>query len=232
MHEHIFIPSDKENYEVCQDCGTYHSLAPGNPVELYEVNEYWTYDEHRSKPEEQVLNLQCTDDCGISKVDRVLQFVPKGKTALEIGCFPGVLLKKLMERGYDAYGIEPSPRWIEFICRQAPNATIIKGFFPEVLAPSDDELFDCIVGMDIFEHVSDSDKFMREVHRLLVPGGTAIFMSPIILEDGFMRDRDFKADEHVWIYTKKLLEPYLQSIFSEVKFARWIVAHELVIVKK
>lgn len=233
MHEHKFTTSEKySDYEICIICGSYHSLSPGSPKELYQDNYYWTYDEKRSKPEEQVLNLQCTDDCGISKVDRMMQFVPEGKRALEIGCFPGVLLQKLIDKGYEAIGIEPAQRWLSFIQQQAPKALLLQGFFPYVTYGIKKETFDCIVGMDVFEHVLDYAGFINQVHKLLTIGGTAVFMSPIILEDGFIRERDFKADEHIWLFTKKFLEPYLQAIFSEVKFTRWIVSHELIILKK
>lgn len=233
-HQHNFKPSDKEGYEVCADCGSYHSIAQVDPKIIYEEKEYWSYDEKRSKPEEQVNNLQCIDDCGISKVDRVMQFVPYGKRALEIACFPGVLLKRLLEKGYkEPIGIEPSDRYIHFICTQAPLAVVVHGYFPEVTKPAEPSLFDVIVGLDVFEHVDDYDGFMKEVHRLLVDGGTGIFMSPTILEDGLYRERDFDhPDEHCWIWTQRFLEPYLKSMFSEVKFARWIVGHELIIVKK
>ena len=39
-------------------------------------------------------------------------------------------------------------------------------------------------------------------------------------------------DEHAWIFSKKFLESYLKEIFTEVKFARWIVGHEILILKK
>jgi 2-polyprenyl-3-methyl-5-hydroxy-6-metoxy-1,4-benzoquinol methylase len=168
-------------------------------------------------------------------VDRVLQFVPKtGVRALEIACFPGVLMKKLLELGYaDVVGIEPAEKYNDFIGSQAAGATIINGYFPEVLKYADSNLFHCIIGMDVMEHVEYYDDFFRAVRKLLVPHGTAIFMSPIILSDGLFRYRDFHhPDEHAWIHTQKFLEPYLKEMFSEVEFKRWIVGHELIIVKK
>jgi len=235
-HTHIFKASDIKDYEVCEDCGTYHSTAQVDPKIIYEEQEYWSYDNKRSKIEEQVLNHLCTDDCGISKVDRVLQFVPKGESVLEIACAPGALLKKLLDYGYtDVWGIEPSDRYITFICNQAPTAKILHGYFPNVTSDFSDNTFDCIVALDIFEHVEDYEAFLLEVKRLLKDGATAIIMSPIILDDGdgLYRNRDFAhPDEHCWIHSQNFLEPYLKEIFSEVKFANWIVGHTLIVVKK
>ena len=233
MHEHIFTSCDKDGYEYCEGCGTYHSIAQVDPVELYENQEYWSYDNKRSKIEEQISNLTCTDECGISKVDRIFQFVPEtGRNALEIACAPGVMLNMLTERGFETVGIEPSERYVQFISNQAPKARVIRGYFPQVFGNELSDFFDVIIGSDIMEHIEDYKGFFDGIHRLLVQGGTAIFMSPIILEDGLYRERDLKADEHCWIHSKKYLEPYLQSMFSEVKFAFWILGHNIIILKK
>lgn len=235
MHKHEFVISDKfAGYEFCPDCGSYHSIVQDDPKIIYEAEEYWSYDNKRSKIEEQVLNLQCIDDCGISKVDRIMQFVPDGGTVLEIGCAPGILMKKLCDKGFDTFGIEPSERYLEFICNQAPKAKVFHGYFPQVSEDFKDEILECIIGMDVMEHVDDYESFFKEVQRLLIKGGTGIIMSPIILnEDGLFRERDFSVPrEHCWIHSQKFLEPYLQEMFSEVKFSRWIVGHELIILKK
>jgi 2-polyprenyl-3-methyl-5-hydroxy-6-metoxy-1,4-benzoquinol methylase len=233
-HEHKFILSEIPYYEKCVLCGSYHSIAQEPPKTIYEDVDYWSYDQKRSKPEEQVLNLQCIDDCGISKVDRMMQFVPKGQRALEIGCFPGVLMQKLTDAGYShVVGIEPSLKYIPFICEQAKEAIVINGYFPEITKEAPEETFDVIVGMDVFEHVDDYEAFIKEAHRLLAKGGTMVLMSPIILEDGLYRKRDFAhPDEHCWIHSESFLREYLSEIFSEVKFTRWVCGHELVIVKK
>ena len=235
-HEHQFILSTKyEGYEVCLECGSYHSIRQEDPKKIYVDMPYWGDGTGRSTLSQQVENFNCTDDCGISKADRIMQFVPKeGGAALEIACCPGVLLKRLAEVGYDAYGIEPSSAYVDFIRSQAPNATILEGFFPEITRGFKDDSFDCIISSDVMEHCDNYDTFFKEAHRLLKPGGIMITMSPIILTaDGLHRKRDFDfPDQHCWIFTQSFLEPYLKSIFSEANFLRWIVGHELVVTKK
>jgi len=232
-HQHNFRESTIKDYEVCIDCGTYHSVAQVEPKAIYEDNAYWGDGSGRSTLEQQISNMTCTDECGISKVDRVLQFVPKGNSVLEIACAPSIMLKKLSEYGYtDVWGIEPSLSYIPFICENAPTAKVIHGYFPQVFNQGEHDLFDCIVGLDVYEHLNDGDGFIKAIHRLLKDGGTAILMSPIIYEDGLIRDDEFKPDEHAWIYSKKYLEPYLKNIFHEVKFSRWIVSHEIIILTK
>lgn len=232
MHQHSFKKSDKVGYEVC-DCGSYHSIDQKDPNVIYVEEDYWSYDFGHSKVDEQVLNLNETEGTGISKIDIVLKYVPAHtKTVLEIGCCPGELLRRLVNLGYDCVGVEPATRHIDFISRQSMGAVIINGFFPQVYEDDAKELYDCIIFMDVFEHIEDYNSFIMAVHRLLKPKGIAICMSPIIFEDGLYRDRDFSPSEHCWIFSKEFLNPYLSSIFSKVIWDRWINGHEMFIATK
>jgi SAM-dependent methyltransferase len=236
MHEHKFIPSVKyDNYEVCVLCGTLHSTAQIDPNIIYIEKEYWGDGTGRSTLEQQISNFTCIDDCGISKADRIMQFVPqKGNIALEIACAPGVVLSRLTERFTHVLGIEPSEKYIRFILEQAPKASVIQGFFPQVTAEFKHESVDCIVAVDVMEHVEDFKYFFGEIWRLLVNGGTAVIMSPIILtQDEFIRQRDMEhPDEHCWIFSEKYLREFLEPSFAHVEFRTWIVGHNLIILKK
>lgn len=231
-HQHTFIKSDKTGYEVCADCGSYHSIAQVPPKEIYEDNPYWGDGTGRSGLPDQIENLLSESECGISKVDKVLQYVPHGNRALEIACAPGIMLKKLSEKYQEVYGIEPSEKYIPFICKTAPKAKVIQGYFPEVTAAIPEESFDCIVALDVFEHIDDTDGFINEAHRLLNNGGVLICMSPIIFSGEELNEKDFLPKEHAWVYHRKFLYPYLMEKFSDVKFGRWQKGHELLICKR
>lgn len=236
-HVHSFIAStEHKGYEVCTDCGSYHSIAQVEPKIIYEDNPYWDKGDGttgRSTLEQQCENFVCIDDCGISKADRIFQFVPEGKTALEIACAPGVVLNRLSEKGFDAFGIEPSLEYLPFILSKAPKSKVIHGYFPSATSGFHDEYFDCIIAIDVMEHCDDDFGFFKEVRRLLNNGGTAVIMSPIILTDGLKRKIDFDhPDQHCWIHSQKFLEPCLKEMFAEVKFSRWICGHEIIICKK
>jgi 2-polyprenyl-3-methyl-5-hydroxy-6-metoxy-1,4-benzoquinol methylase len=163
-----------------------------------------------------------------------MQFVPKrGKNALEIGCSPAVILNRLLDRNFTVWGIEPSERYIPFLREQAPEAHIVQGYFPEVTSRCEEGVFSCIISLDVAEHIDDFQGFFNEIHRLLTPDGTAIIMSPIILNrDGLIKKSDFIASEHAWIWTERFLEEYLKEFFKEVSFHRWINGHEIILLKK
>lgn len=228
QHKHNFIPSHKEDYEVCIECGSYHSTAQIDPYILYEQQPYWGYEYGHSKFEEQIKNLNEEEGTGISKIDIVLKYVPEHtQTVLEGGCAPGELLRRLSEIGYEAIGIEPSDRYIQPILTQAPKAKVIHGFFPEVFKGEYKEMFGCLIFMDCFEHIDDTDGFIDAAYKLLNPNGALICMSPIIFEDGLFRGRDFTAREHSWIYSKSFLDTHLKNWFKEVKWDRWVNGHEI-----
>ena len=74
-----------------------------------------------------------------------------------------------------------------------------------------DNQFDCIICYHVLEHISDDEKAMRELFRVLKPGGWAILQSPIdymrdkTFEDSSVvlpreRERVFGQNDHVRIY--------------------------------
>jgi len=228
MHQHTFVSCEKPGYEVCSDCGTYHSIAQESPEQIYEIEEYWSYDNKRSKFEEQILNLNETEGTGISKIDIILKYIPAHtKYVLEGGCAPGELLRRLTEMGYDATGIEPSVRYIQPILNHAPKSRVIHGYFPQVFKDTYKEVFECLIFMDCFEHIDDTDLFIETAYRLLKPNGALICMSPIIMADGKKRDIDFIEREHCWIYSQSFLDERLKENFKEVKWDVWVNGHEI-----
>lgn len=232
MHHHVFKPSDKDGYEICEECGSYHSIAPGNPNEIYVEKDYWSHETGHSTFDEQVGNLTETETCGISKVNKIIGNLPQRKPVLEIACAPGVILKALYENGYAVVGIEPNKKYFGDIWNQCPQAVLMEGYFPECTKQFPNESFDYIIASDVFEHIDNYVAFIEEVERLLASGGKAIIMSPIILEDGQYRQRDFLPYEHCWIHTQQSLEELLYEYFIHVEFSRWIVGHEVLICSK
>lgn len=231
---HSFHPSDKQGYDLCSICGTYYSHSHGEPFELY-GNDYWSHDSGHSTIQEQVHDVTQPIGSGSEgKNDKVMQFVPpRGSVVLEIACAPGDLLRRLGERFDTVYGIEVDPRYereLRDVC--GPKATLLFGFFPGVTKHLPEATLDCLIGLDVFEHVPDGEAFISECLRLLKPGGTLILMSPFLYSDKVFDEKEFKPSEHIWIYSESWLEESFSEHFSELCLDRWLPGHEVFACKK
>lgn len=114
----------------------------------------------------------------ISRVDprlaRIIEIVTELRPAslLDIGCGRGFLLDRLADAGLsgltgmDVYDDVASERF-----------TYARGDVTQPL-PFDDRSFECVVAGEILEHVPDPDSFLREIRRVLVPGGTLVVSTP------------------------------------------------------
>lgn len=97
-----------------------------------------------------------------------------GKDVLDLGCAGGFMAEALVERGAQVTGIDPAAQAIEAArARAAQMGQDIRydvGVGEEL--PYADASFDAVVCVDVLEHVTDLDQVMREVARVLRPGGT------------------------------------------------------------
>jgi SAM-dependent methyltransferase len=84
----------------------------------------------------------------------------------------------------------------------------------EVL-PFEDDSFDAILCIHVLEHVADDRNAMRELRRVLRPGGWAVIQVPILREttvedpteqDPAERLRRFGQDDHVRVYGADFFE--------------------------
>ena len=99
-----------------------------------------------------------------------------GVEVLEIGTGTGGMLHELLRRGVRARGVEIDPTLI------AESRTWF-GDLPVQLVsgialPFQDGSFDRVLSFDVFEHIKDSVAHLREVSRVLRPGGRYLVQTP------------------------------------------------------
>lgn len=103
-------------------------------------------------------------------------FASTGLHVLEIGCGKGALLNRLRSAGHTASGIDPDAEAIAFCNKTYPGVDARVGFGDQL--PFADHSFDTVLSFDVFEHIPDSDKHLKEVRRVLKSGGVYLLQTP------------------------------------------------------
>lgn len=104
--------------------------------------------------------------------------IPDGARVLEIGAAQGTYLIALTRLGFRARGIEPWAQAIETgreLSRVTGVETDIVQGQGEDLSAFEADSFDLVLAISVMEHVDDPDAVLREVHRVLRPGGGFYF---------------------------------------------------------
>ena len=112
-------------------------------------------------------NLRFLDECGL---------LTAGRRVLEIGSGRGTLLATLRGRGLELVGVETSAERIADA--KARHGDLPLHIVAGAALPFDDAAFDMVLSFDVFEHIPDSDAHLREVGRVLAPGGWYLLQTP------------------------------------------------------
>ena len=103
-----------------------------------------------------------------------------GMAILEIGCGTGYFTRELTRRGADIVAIDVSPDLLEIAKAKysAPNVRYeIQNAYSLTYG---DAMFDSVVGSSILHHL-EIEEALREIYRVLKPGGTIYFTEPNML---------------------------------------------------
>jgi 2-polyprenyl-6-hydroxyphenyl methylase/3-demethylubiquinone-9 3-methyltransferase len=100
-----------------------------------------------------------------------------GKTVLDLGCGGGFMSEAMAREGANVIGVDPSAPAIEAarLHAQAEGLAIEYRVGSGERVPLEDESVDCVVCVDVLEHVESLDAVLDEVARVLKPGGLFLF---------------------------------------------------------
>ncbi len=96
---------------------------------------------------------------------------------LDVGCGTGANLQMLSNFGI-AEGVDVSAEALDF-CRARGLAKVKQGA-AEAL-PFEDASFDLVTGLDVVEHLDDDVAGLKEMRRVLRPGGRALLFVPAFM---------------------------------------------------
>ena len=105
-----------------------------------------------------------------------------GDRVLDYGCGDGALLGALHRgagrRHYDLHGFDPNTLAVELASAALP-ANGVQATIHGSLASLPAGHFDRVICTEVIEHASDPDALLRELTRVLKPGGRAVVSTPI-----------------------------------------------------
>ncbi|MEK6938949.1 MAG: methyltransferase domain-containing protein [Nanoarchaeota archaeon] len=100
----------------------------------------------------------------------------KNKKLLDVGCGPGIHIKKYVKRGAKCTGIDLSNEMIKLAKKYCPSADFKKGSIYDL--KFDDDFFDIITSSFVLDHVKELNRGIKEVKRVLKTKGLFIFSIP------------------------------------------------------
>jgi len=162
-----------------------------------------------------------------SYAEKIKSKIKNGKI-LEIGCGNGYLLQTLQNNGFDCYGIEPSPMAYSH-AKNVLDLHVENNFLHN--SSFFNQKFDVIIMVDVVEHLSDMQKFMQQIIRVLNPNGY-IFITTGNIESftaKFARSNwgYFISWEHLSFFNPESIEYLLKTnSFDNIEIEKTSLQHK------
>ena len=170
---------------------------------------------YRWRFEKESLQVRDYED----SLGRLAALHPARGHVVEVGSSLGYLLKRFQEDGWTVQGIDP---WAE-VCAHTRD---VHGFetTPTTLegAALPDASADVVIMLHVIEHVPDPLASLREVRRVLKPGGHVVIETPrydtVMFKLMGKRERSLRQDGHIYFFTSGTLRECLREAgFGEVE---------------
>jgi SAM-dependent methyltransferase len=143
------------------------------------------------------------------RVEMLSSHLRPGMTVLELGCGTGYFTRELSRSGADIFAIDVSPELLE-IARDNYSAPNVHYQTENAYALSySDAAFDSVVGSSVLHHL-EVEEALRNIYRVLKPGGTIFFTEPNMLNPQIAAQKNVP-----WIKRKLGDSP------DETAFFRW-----------
>ena len=143
--------------------------------------------------------------------------VALGSRVLDVGCGTGLILQTLHKYA-EPIGLDFSPLSLDY-CQQRGLKRLIRGNVKNL--PVKSESLDCVIALDILEHVDDDERMLEEIMRTLKPGGWLVLTVPA--HPSLWSDHD-RALHHCRRYTRRLFRDRIRGAGFEIVKLSYAVA--------
>jgi SAM-dependent methyltransferase len=115
--------------------------------------------------------------------------IPRGSPVLDVGCGTGRWLRRYQALGFQATGVDATLGMLELAAERGTTAPLIASEATHL--PFADAKFDCVSDITVIQHIPRSlqPRALREMVRVLKPGGRLILMALIRGEDAHVFPR-------------------------------------------
>jgi SAM-dependent methyltransferase len=151
----------------------------------------------------------------------LLSEVRAGDRALDLGCGAGTFTAMLVAAGAEAVGVDVAEAALARARAGHPELDFRLVALDGPL-PFDDDAFDLIWASEVIEHVADTERWLREVARLMAPGGRLLLTTPnhprAALAAGGIERYSEPFGDHLHLYTRRSLATALTELdFEQVE---------------
>ena len=132
---------------------------------------------------------------------------------LDYGCGRGLLVAYLRAQGFQAYGVDISPQYIQsgqkYFLDNYGDAGILSVLDQNSKTEFEDECFDFIITNQVLEHVEKLDLVAQEIARISKPGGLSLHIFPA--KWGF-KEVHLKMPFSHWIPKNNIRKYYIHAL--------------------
>ncbi|MFH1023617.1 MAG: class I SAM-dependent methyltransferase [Planctomycetota bacterium] len=160
-----------------------------------------------------------------SILENLEQIAPPGHL-LDVGCATGGLLRAARERGWKTTGVEINRDTAAFATREH-HLDVHHGTLDELQLPENS--FDAVTLINVIEHLYRPSSTLREVYRVLHPGGRLVCLTPdfnhyairLAQTVGFLRDADrIDPTGHPYHFTPRTLARLINNQGFQIAHCR------------
>jgi len=137
---------------------------------------------------------------------------------LDIGCGAGSVSGELVQRGHLVYGLDVMEEAVRRATQQGLTAQV---YDVNQGLPLEDGYFDCVLALDILEHLFDPLATLREIRRVLAADGYAIISLPLHFDLRqrlrILTGKGIVSYEHLWYNPDNVAWAYFHIRFFTLR---------------
>ena len=141
---------------------------------------------------------------------KLIKRFSQGDKFLDAGCGTGLILRHLPK---GAVGLDINPRHLAKAKKYSPDSILVLGDIEKM--PFPDSFFSTVICTEVLEHLPSPQKAVREVRRVLAPGGVLIGSLPA--KNPIWKLRFLSSTHPGEPYHKEYRKKEIIKLFSEQK---------------